>query len=266
MTSDQLSEPIITEGLATAILGCRVLYYSTTGSTMDEAKKAALRNAPEGTLVVADEQSAGRGRFQRSWVSPQGVNLYLSVILRPSKDHASQLGMMASLALARALGSISNDRCHVTIKWPNDLRIGNKKVAGILIESSLSEEPARNFSIIGIGVNVNFDPSDYPEIRDLATSLQSELGHSIPRISLLKAIMEEIEELYFLIRLGGSVQEEWSSFIDTLGQDICVAIGEEIYEGYAQGVTEDGSLIIRLRDGSLKVLAAGEVTLRKSEK
>lgn len=263
--SDQLNEILIREGLSTVLLGCRVLYYSTTASTMDEARKAALNNAPEGTLVVANEQSAGRGRFQRNWVSPPGVNLYISIILRPNQNHAPQLGMMASLALARALNSIANDRCDVTIKWPNDLRIGNKKVAGILIESSLSEEPHRNFAVIGIGVNVNFDPSVHPEIRDLATSLKWEVGRAIPRLSLLKVIMEEFEELYSVVRRGGSVQEEWSSLLDTLNQDICVAIGEEIYEGYAQGVTEDGSLVIRLFDGSLKVLAAGEVTLRKKE-
>ncbi len=262
MFSDHLSEEIIKGGLSTSLLGRRVAYLRTTGSTMDEARKAALDNAPEGTLVVAEEQTAGRGRFQRTWVSPPGVNLYFSLILRPGPDHASQLTMMASLALARALRRLTPETTQITIKWPNDVRMGGKKIGGILIESSLAEEGPHNFSIIGMGVNVNFDPGEYPDIKDIATSLQRELGHPVPRVQLLRAIMEEMEELYSAIKQGGSVREEWSSLLDTLGHQVRVAWGEQVYEGYAQGVDEDGGLLLRLSDGSLQTLAAGEVTLR----
>jgi BirA family biotin operon repressor/biotin-[acetyl-CoA-carboxylase] ligase len=139
--------------------------------------------------------------------------------------------------------------------------MGGRKIGGILIESSLAEEGPGNFSIVGMGVNVNFDPREYQEIKDIATSLQRELGHPVPRLRLLSAIMEEMEELYLAIKQGGSVREEWSSLLDTLGHQVRVAWGEQVYEGYAQGVDEDGSLVLRLSNGSLQTLAAGEVTL-----
>jgi BirA family biotin operon repressor/biotin-[acetyl-CoA-carboxylase] ligase len=261
MFSDHLDEESIKRCLSTSILGCRIAYLHTTGSTMDDARKAAQDNAPEGTLVVAEEQTVGRGRFQRTWVSPPGGNIYLSLLLRPGLDYASQLTMMASLALVRAIRRIIMDKSEVTIKWPNDVRIGGMKIAGILVESSLALEGTDNFSIIGMGVNVNFDPGEYVDIKDTATSIQRELGHPIPRVQLLRAIMEEIEGLYMSIKQGGSVREEWASLLDTLGHQVRVAWGEQVYEGYAQGVDDDGGLVLRLADGSLQALAAGEVTL-----
>jgi BirA family biotin operon repressor/biotin-[acetyl-CoA-carboxylase] ligase len=258
---DYLSEEIIRRGLSTSLLGSCVIYFPTTTSTMDEAKKAALDNASEGTLVVAEEQTVGRGRFQRTWVSPPGVNLYLSLVLRPGPDYVSQTAMMASLALTRALRRLAPQSIQVTIKWPNDVRMRGRKMGGILIESSLAEDGLHNFSIVGMGVNVNFDAREYSGIREIATSLQQELGHAIPRMHLLRAIMEEMEELYQDIKQGGSVLEEWSSLLDTLGHQVSVAWGKQVDEGYAQGVDKDGSLILRLHNGSLQTVAAGEVTL-----
>jgi BirA family biotin operon repressor/biotin-[acetyl-CoA-carboxylase] ligase len=262
MPSDHLSEEIIKSGLSTSLLGRPVIHFRTIGSTMDEARKAALDNAPEGTLVVAEEQTAGRGRFQRTWVSPPDVNLYFSLILRPGPDYASQMTMMASLALAKAIRRLATENTRITIKWPNDVHISRRKIGGILIESSLAEQGRLNFSIVGMGVNVNFDPVEYPDIKDVATSLQRELGYPVPRLHILRAIMEEMEDLYQAIRQGGSVREEWALLLDTLGHQVRVAWGEQVVEGYAQGVDEDGSLVLRLPDGSLQTLAAGEVTLR----
>ena len=189
MFSDQLSHQTIVSALSTALMGRRVDYLPTTASTMDDARKAALDNAPEGALVVADEQTAGRGRFQRVWVSPAGANLLFSLVLRPEPEASSQLSMMASLALANVLRRLVPDASQVTIKWPNDVRVGGKKIGGILIESSLAQEGADGFSIVGMGINVNFDPGEYPEIRDIATSLRQELGHPLPRAELLADIM-----------------------------------------------------------------------------
>ena len=193
---NRLSESI-RAALTTTVMGCRIAYLPSTRSTMDDARRAAAEGAPDGTLIVADEQSAGRGRFQRTWVSPPGVNLYLSLLLRPSPEAASQLSMMAPLALARALRRVAAGRGGaVTIKWPNDVRMGGRKIGGILIESSLGQVGTDGFSIVGIGVNVNFDPADHPEIRDTATGLLGELGRRVPRLELLSALMEEMEELY----------------------------------------------------------------------
>ena len=261
MFSDQLSRETIVSALSTALLGRRVDYLPTTASTMDDARKVALDNAPEGALVVADEQTAGRGRFQRTWVSPAGANLLFSLVLRPEPEASSQLSMMASLALANVLRRLVPDASQVTIKWPNDVRVGGKKIGGILIESALAQEGADGFSIIGMGVNVNFDPGEYPEIRDIATSLRQELGQPVPRAELLADIMAELEWLYLGIRSGGSVRDEWAGLLDTLGRHIRVASGDALYEGYAEGVDDDGSLLLRKANGSIQTLAAGEVTL-----
>ena len=259
---DPIDSESIRAGLTTTVMGCRVDYLPSTRSTMDDARRAAAEGAPDGTLIVADEQSAGRGRFQRIWVSPPGVNLYLSLLLRPSPEVASQLSMMAPLALARALRRVAAGRGGaVTIKWPNDVRMGGRKIGGILIESSLGQDGAEGFSIVGIGVNVNFDPADHPEIRDIATGLLGELGRHVPRVELLSALMEETEELYLALGQGISVREEWALLLDTLGQRVRVTWGDTVYEGIAEGVDDGGGLLLRLADGGIVSLSAGEVTL-----
>ena len=260
---DPIDSQSIRSALTTTVMGCRVDYLPSTRSTMDDARRAAAEGAPDGTLIVADEQSAGRGRFQRTWVSPPGVNLYISLLLRPSHEVASQLSMMAPLALARALRRVAAGRGGaVTIKWPNDVRMGGRKIGGILIESSLGQDGAEGFSIVGIGVNVNFDPADHPEIRDIATGLLGELGRHVPRVELLSALMEETEELYLALGQGISVREEWALLLDTLGQRVSVAWGDVVYLGTAEGVDDEGGLLLRLADGSIESFPAGEVTLR----
>lgn len=259
---DPIDAESIRAALTTTVMGCRVDYLPSTHSTMDDARRAAAEGAPDGTLIVADEQSAGRGRFERTWVSPPGVNLYLSLLLRPSPEVASQLAMMAPLALARALRRVAaGEGGHVTIKWPNDVRMGGRKIGGILIESSLAQDGADGFSIVGIGVNVNYDPAEHPEIREIATALLGELGRRVPRLELLSALMEETEELYLALREGGSVREEWASMLDTLGQHVSVTWGDAVYEGVAEGVDDEGGLLLRLADGAVVSLSAGEVTL-----
>ncbi len=260
--SDPIDERSIRSVLTTTVMGCRIAYLASTRSTMDDARRAAEDGAPDGTLIVADEQSAGRGRFQRTWVSPPGVNLYLSLLLRPSPEAASQLSMMAPLALARALRRVAAGRGGaITIKWPNDVRMGGRKIGGILIESSLAQVGADGFSIVGMGVNVNFDPADHPEIRDTATGLLGELGRRVPRLELLSALMAEMEELYLALGQGISVREEWASMLDTLGQRVRVTWGDVVYLGTTEGVDDEGGLLLRLADGSIVSLSAGEVTL-----
>ena len=260
--TDPIDDRTIRAALTTGVMGCRIDYLPSTRSTMDDARRAAEQGAPDGALVVADEQSAGRGRFQRAWVSPPGVNLYLSLLLRPSSETASRLSMMAPLALARALRRIAAGRGGpVTIKWPNDVRMGGRKIGGILIEGSLAQDGAGGFSIVGIGVNVNFDPAGHPEIRDTATSLLAELGSPVPRLRLLSALMEEMEALYLAQGQEGALREEWASMLDTLGQRISVTWGGSVYEGVAEGVDDDGALLLRLADGGIVSLPAGEVTL-----
>ena len=254
----------IRAALTTTIMGHRIDYRAATRSTMDDARRAAEEGAPEGTLIVADEQSAGRGRFERTWVSPPGVNLYLSLLLRPSPEIAAQLSMVAPLALARSLRRIAlGQGGPVTIKWPNDVRMGGRKIGGILIESSLAQDGAESFAIVGVGVNVNFDAAEHPDIRDTATSLLSELGRPVPRLRVLAALMEETEALYLSLQQGGSVREEWALLLDTLGQRVTVTWGDIVYEGMAEGVDDEGGLLLRLAGGAIVSLSAGEVTLRQ---
>ena len=166
------------------------------------------------------------------------------------------------MALARALRRIADGRGGaVTIKWPNDVRMGGRKIGGILIEGSLAQDGADGFSIVGIGVNVNFDPSEHAEIRDTATSLLGELGRPIPRLGLLAALMEEFEALYLARGQEDALREEWASMLDTLGQRVSVTWGDAVYQGVAEGVDDEGGLLLRLADGALLSLSAGEVTL-----
>ena len=262
MLPDLLTEDAIRSSLTTTLLGRRATYLVCTASTMDDARQAALDGAPDGTLVLAEEQTGGMGRFQRTWVSPPGVNLYLSLVLRPEPVALPQLGMMASLALAKSLHRAAPEIAHPTIKWPNDVRLGGKKVGGILIDNSLAGDSG-GFSIVGVGVNVNLDPNDYPEIRDVATSVRQELGHTVSRLALLGMLLDDMERLYISIRRGDSIRDEWSALLDTLGHHVQVTWRDQSYEGYAQGVDEEGSLILRRADGSLQSFPAGEVTLQK---
>ncbi len=262
LPDDQIDADAIRAALTTTVMGCRIDYAASTRSTMDDARRAAEQGAPDGALIVADEQSAGRGRFSRAWVSPPGVNLYLSLLLRPSPEVASQLSMIAPLALARALRRMAAGQGGtVTIKWPNDVRMGGRKIGGILIEGSLAQDGAGGFSIVGIGVNVNFDPAAHAEIRDTATSLLGELGRRVPRLELLAALMEEFEAVYIAPGREDAVREEWASMLDTLGQRVSVTWGDAVYQGVAEGVDDEGGLLLRLADGALLSLSAGEVTL-----
>ena len=261
LQEEQLNRDSVLAVLRTSTLGRRVDFHQSVSSTMDEARRAALDGAQEGTLVLTEEQTQGRGRFQRSWVSPPGVNILFSLVLRPSVEASSQLSMMASLALANVLTRIVEPASLVTIKWPNDVRVSGRKIGGILIEGSAATESSEGFSIVGMGVNVNFDPTGHSEISDIATSLQRELGRPYSRLDLLAAILEEMEALYAGVLRGVSVRESWAALLDTIRQRIQVSSGGAILEGFAQGVDEDGSLLLRRDDGSVQTLAAGEVTL-----
>ena len=259
---NSLSSETVRSALRTSIMGSRVDFFQNTTSTMDQARQAAMEGAPEGTLALAEEQSRGRGRFERVWVSPPGVNILASLVLRPSVQASSQLSMMASLALANVLRKLIPTASAVSIKWPNDVLVGGRKIGGILIESSVGEEGSVGFSIVGMGVNVNFDPTDHPEIRDIATSLRLELGQPYSRVDLLAAILDEMESLYAHINEGGSVRDQWAPLLETVGRRIQVTSGGAVYEGFAQGVDDDGSLLLRHDDGSIQTLPAGEVSLR----
>ena len=260
MLEDKLSVDAVKENLPTRIIGRNVIYLPRTTSTNDVAREAALQGGVDGTVVIADEQTAGRGRIKRAWLSPPG-NVAVSVLLRPDISLLPSLIMLASLSVARTISAISTLKPQ--IKWPNDVLIGGKKVCGILIENSLRGNTL-DHSVLGIGINVNTRMADYPEVKDTATSLYDAMGRETPRLTIVRQLLQEMDRLYLALRCGGSLYEEWRDNLVTLGQPVRVTMGESVYEGIAETVARDGSLMLRQRDGSLAKVVAGDATLRRN--
>jgi BirA family biotin operon repressor/biotin-[acetyl-CoA-carboxylase] ligase len=257
MRGDVLSPAAITDNLGTRFIGQRVIYYPSLTSTNDVAKREAQQGAIEGTVVVADEQTAGRGRIKRLWLSPRG-SLALSVILYPGLSYLPSLIMVASLAVVYCIEKVTGLKAQ--IKWPNDVLIKDKKVCGILIESEVRGRQV-DFAVIGIGINVNLNPPDFPDIASTATSLSHELGRNIPRLDILRCLLAVIERLYLALPTGDSVYHEWRDNLVTLGKKVNVRSGETTCNGVAESVASDGSLLLRQPDGSLTKIVAGDVTL-----
>jgi len=262
---NQLNEEILTpelvsRDLGTQIIGHRILYYPTLTSTMDIARQAILEGTEEGTVVIADEQTAGRGRLKRSWLTPTG-NIALSVVLYPLVSDLPSMIMVASLAVVRCVTAVTGIKAR--IKWPNDVLINNKKVCGILIETDArtSASGHANYAILGIGINVGFRPSDFPEVQSTATSLSVEAGTKVSRLKLVRHLLGEMDRLYQELGSGISPYADWRDSLVTLGQHVRVTGGETILEGVADSVERDGSLIVRCKDNSLKKIIAGDVTL-----
>ncbi|MBI4181018.1 MAG: biotin--[acetyl-CoA-carboxylase] ligase [Chloroflexi bacterium] len=258
MAEDNLAADAITEGLETRFIGQRVLYYSSLTSTMVVAKREAQAGAVEGTVIIADEQTGGRGRLKRAWLTPRG-NLALSLILYPSLSYLSSLMMLASLAVVHTIETVTGLKPQ--IKWPNDVLVNGRKVSGILIENDVQGSTV-NYTIIGIGMNVNLKLADVPDIQTIATSLTTELGRDVSRLTVIRRLLVEMEKLYLALLAGGSIYEEWRDRLVTLGQKVRATDGETTNEGIAESVARDGSLLLRGSDGSLTRIVAGDVTLR----
>ena len=259
MDIEDLSPEIVTRDLTTRFIGQRVIYHPTLTSTMDVARQEARRGASEGTVVLADRQTAGRGRMERVWLSPGG-NIALSLILYPPLSYLPYLIMLASLAVVHSIGTVTGLKPQ--IKWPNDVLINGKKVCGILIESDVQGNSV-SYSIIGIGLNINLSPADFPEISPIATSLSHELGNDVSRLKVLRVLLMELEGLYQQLSDAGSVFREWRDSLETLGREIEVKSGDTLYRGVAESVAADGTLLLRGADGSLVKIVAGDVTLHR---
>ncbi len=245
--------------LRTRAFGRDLIFQPSVGSTMDLARDAALHDAPEGAVALADAQTAGRGRLGRSWVTPPGANLVPTLLLRPPAAVLRQIAMIAPLAVCHAISEVTGIRAD--IKWPNDVQVGGKKVAGVLIESS---DERGGFVLVGTGINVNFDPRVHEEIRDTATSLRVEIGRTVDREAVLASYLAHFERRYGEARAGASVRDAWRARLVTLGQQVRVTWPGHTADGLAEDVDDDGSLIVRRDDGSAVTVEAGDVTLRRS--
>ena len=249
----------VRRALHSRTIGFELDYRPQVISTQDVVREAAGRGVPEGFVVMADEQTGGRGRLGRSWISPPGVNLYVSVLLRPEPRQLPALAMLAPLAVCCAVEDTVSLRAG--IKWPNDVVVNGRKLAGVLIETEFRGD-AVSFTIAGMGVNVNLETSRIDEIRGTATSLREELGRPVGREAVLIALLGHLDRLYGDLKSGRSPHAEWKARLLTLGQQVRVRIGEQVEEGTAEDVREDGALMLRRPDGVLVTIEAGEVTLR----
>jgi BirA family biotin operon repressor/biotin-[acetyl-CoA-carboxylase] ligase len=258
MSSNDLSPVSITDNLGTTIIGQRVDYYTRLTSTMDIARREARQRAAEGTVIIAGEQTEGRGRVKRSWLSPQG-NIALSVILYPGISCLPYLVMLASLAVVHSIEAVTGLKSQ--IKWPNDVLIMGKKVSGILIENKVKASEV-DYSIIGIGINIGLRLADSPEISAIATSLNDELGRDVPPVDVIRHLLVEMERLYLALPGGESIYEEWRDRLVTLGKRVYVESGNGRLEGIAESVDRSGALMLRNADGSTTRIVAGDVILR----
>ncbi len=247
----------VRKGLYTHVVGRRILYYPALPSTMDEAARLASEGAEEGTVVIAERQSAGRGRQGRSWVSEPG-NLLLSVLFRPGNEQLPFISIIGAVAAARAIRKITG--IQPGIKWPNDLLLGGRKAAGVLAESVIVGD-AVCYAVLGIGVNVSLDVSEAEEISAFATSVNAASGQETDRESLLRQTLMELDDLCLALKRGYSPLSEWRDLLETIGGKVKAISGNETYIGFAEAVDETGNLLLRLDDDRLVTLAAGDVTL-----
>ena len=261
-SSDLLLGSEVQEGLKTHIFGKqKVFHHLETDSTNLRAKILADQGAPEGTLIVAEGQTGGRGRRERSWFSPAGKGIYASLILRPAlpPNEAPRLTLLTAVVVAEALLALAP--VPVRIKWPNDITVGGKKLAGILTQVS-TEIDVLDYVVVGLGVNVNIAEEDFPDdLRDSATSLLIETGETHPRIDLLRLYLEAFEVWYDRFRQSGfpSVLERWKELSDVIGRNVSVHTFNRRHTGEVLDVDPDGALILRDREGALQKILAGDI-------
>jgi len=243
-------------------IGQKIHHVLEINSTMEACNRLAILGEPNGTIVSANYQQSGRGRFKRKWVSPSGDNIQMSVLLRPNQQELKYLNIFASMAvLATCEQTLGVDG---SIKWPNDVQINGKKIAGILTETVLEGEKVVS-CVIGIGLNVNLDVKTQAEIEETATSLKCEKGRYISRSVILKELIKQLDFYYSQISDGRSLTQRWSDKLSTIGKRVTLSFGKNpngnILVGLAESISDDGGLIIRQEDGSLFTANAGEVTL-----
>jgi BirA family biotin operon repressor/biotin-[acetyl-CoA-carboxylase] ligase len=226
---------------------------------MDEAARQSQGGAQEGTVVAAETQTAGRGRLGRSWLSRPG-NLYLTIVLRPTLQALPFLNCLSGVAVVRAISQATGLRPR--LQWPNDVLLEGKKVAGILVESAVEGDAVR-YALVGIGINVDLDISQVPEIASFATSLNAAASNPVSREEVLRHLLQGMDSLYLQLAQGKTPLGEWKALLDTLGRRVRASWRDQVYWGQAEDVDELGNLRLRRDDGRLVTLAAGDVTLHE---
>jgi BirA family biotin operon repressor/biotin-[acetyl-CoA-carboxylase] ligase len=260
--SDLILPNEIRDGLATSVFGQRdIEYCKTLGSTNVRAKELAERGTAEGTLIIAEVQTEGRGRRGRSWLSPAGHGIYATLVLRPTMSPAGapRITLMTAVAVAEAILSLSE--LDVKIKWPNDIMVKGKKLAGILTEIS-TEMDSINYIVVGLGLNVN--TPDFPrELEKRATSMLIETGKNFSRIKLLRAYLEQFEKYYKLFTSNHFrlIMRRWKELTEIIGREIIVDVIGQSHSGKVIDIDDDGVLIIEDGNGVIHRIFSGDVTV-----
>lgn len=247
--------------LNTRSFGHNMRLLDTVASTQDELRVLAEQGAPEGSLVIAEQQTSGRGRMGRSWISPAGKGIWMSLLLRPPVPlpHTPQLTLLAAVALSRAISRIVP--LTIGIKWPNDLLVNGRKISGILLESAAEDERLR-YVVVGMGISVNLEANDYPEeLLSKAISLKMASGNTINRSELIASILEEFERLYklYLEEGFGPIRALWEAHSVTLNEQTHLHTPQGAFVGVPRGLDAMGGLQVELPDGSFRTVYSAEV-------
>jgi len=250
--------------LKTKVFGKEIISYKKVDSTNDIAYALAEKGVKEGVVILAEEQSGGKGRHGRRWVSPSRGGIYMSCILRPkiAPNEIPRITLLAAVAAARAIRDITS--LDVAIKWPNDIMIDGKKICGILTEMK-AEQDRVNFIILGIGINVNTPLKQLPKG---SASLKDELHRrgvkvAVSRVDLTKKILERFEECYNLMQHKGfdPIIDAWKSLSAMLGSRVRISLPNRAFEALAHDINPDGALIVRLDSGVLEKVSSGDVAM-----
>lgn len=261
--ADVITEAELKSRIKAQWAGQSIACFSQVDSTNTKAKQLAEAGAVHGTLVIADFQTAGKGRRGRSWVSTPGTGIWMTLVLRPQIEpsHASMLTLVAALAVAAGIEKETGHKA--LIKWPNDIVVNGKKVCGILTEMS-TEMDLIHYVAVGIGINANID--SFPEeISQTATSLRLETGHDVCRSGVIAGVMDAFEEYYELFMLHGDfrlLKEMYESHLANLGREVMVLAPAGPYQGTALGINLDGELLVQTADSLVHPVVSGEVSVR----
>lgn len=251
----------------TVEIGKEILVYDEVESTNSKAYELLKQGYPSGTVVIADRQTKGKGRLGRTWISPAGKNLYLSVALKPNipPKYATLVTLTSVVACTTALRRHTD--IAVMIKWPNDMLVDDKKVGGILTEMKIEGEKIKA-AVVGIGINVNMSEEEIPEeIKEIATSLKICKGEDFSRSLLVVEIIKEFDKWYQLLekRNRKTIIDRWMQLSGTIGRQVRVVLTDRELTALAEAIDEEGRLIVRLEDGSYEKICAGDVTLIRAK-
>ena len=260
-TREPLDRMRLKAGLETARVGRVFELHETIDSTNRRAVAWARADALDGALVLAESQTQGKGRLGRQWFAPPRSSLLMSLVFRPriAIEQAQRLTMICSLGAVEAIREVTG--LQARIKWPNDILLDGKKLAGVLTELG-ADGGQLSYVVVGMGLNVNLEPAQLPPVMSPPTSLLATLGRSVDRQVLLLSILSQIDGHYARMGTGWSPHGAWREHLDTLGKRVSVGDAEGVVTGVAEDVDADGALLVRTEDGTLHRMLAGDVTLR----